>query len=198
MDTQNTPQNNTPMPPQAPAPDASSIGPDTRNPDAVAINQPQSENMTPEQMAANLTQLKNTLDDQMRLFNGKHSEVKSQLVEIQNKAIEALFMVLQQNGVNLEDRTSVNEFLQKLKDMNPEGYAIFEKAIDNLLSQKANVNMMQPPEGFAEPLNPMDAMSKEPHFKVNRVNDVGDIPRGSLDPNTQPIPVLNPPPFAKG
>lgn len=148
-----------------------------------------SDDMTPEEMLADLTKLKNMVDDRMRLFNGQKRTADSQLVKIQNDAIESLFNVLKQNGVNLADRDSVNAFLQKLLQTNPEGYKIFENAIDSLLGQKQDLNKMQPPSGFAEPLNPIDQLGKEPQSPGGPMNDVSQIPEGPINQNAQPLPL---------
>ncbi len=153
-----------------------------------------SDNMTPEEMVANLTKLKNLVDAKMRTFHGQKKNADSQLVAIQNNAIQALFDVLQKSGVNPADQASVNAFLQKLQQVNPEGYQIFENAINNLLSQKNDLNKMQPPQGFAEPLNAMGQLGQEPqspadinlHLPMNKVNQ---IPEGPIGPNAQPLPL---------
>ena len=154
-----------------------------------------SENMTPQEMVADLTRLKNMLDDKMRLFNGQKQKADSQLAKIQNDAIQSLFQVLQDNGVNPADKNSVNAFLQKLQTSNPTGYQIFENAIDSLLGQKKTLNQMQPPNGFAEPPNAMNQLEQsQPQSPADinmslPMNQVNQIPEGPVGQNAQPLPV---------
>ena len=157
-------------------------------------NTKSSDDMSPQEMAADLTRLKNDLDDKMRLFNGAKEKVNGQMVESQNKAISSLFEIMQSNGVNLEDQSSVNAFLVKLQQVNPEGYQIFESAVDNLLSQKGNLGKMQPPAGFKEPLNPMDQLGRKPGSPSGAMNEVSQVPEGAVGPNAQPLPTPATPP----
>lgn len=141
--------------------------------------------LTPQEMVSNLTTLKNSITDRMRTFNGKTKETDDQLVQVQNQAIETLFKTLEENGVNLNDQNSVTAFLQNLKEVNPNGYDMFEAAVDNLMQEKGDLNKMQPPVGFSEPLNPMQQLSVEPGSPSGPANNVPGIPSGPVDTSTE-------------
>lgn len=140
--------------------------------------------MTPEEMTNDLTELMQAIDQRMNTINGAKVKMEGDLTIAQNKAIEDLFKMLQENGVDLNDPNAVGEFLKQLEQDNPEGYKIFEDAINNLLSQKEIQNKMMPPDGFAEPLNkieqqavlPPSPMGPDQNLPVNELTPVPGLP----------------------
>ena len=152
--------------------------------DSTGNNGASPEDMTPEEMAADLKKLMDAVDEKMNTFNGRKMVSDSQLTKAQNDAIAALFQVLTQNGIDPANPDAISTFLQKLQQENPTGYQIFEAAINNLLSQKNVLSQTQPPDGFAEPMNPMDqAMNTQPQSPP----DANLPPAGPTIPPSAPI-----------
>src|ERR1035437_91939 len=112
---------------------------------------PSGPNLTPQQMTKDLKKLMDSIDEKMNLFNGQKKAASNQLQASQDDAIQELFEVLKRNGIDPSNKDSVNAFLQELQKRNPQGYQIFENAINSLLSQKNTLKDEQPPNGFAEP-----------------------------------------------
>ena len=118
--------------------------------------------MTPEEMTADLEKLMAAVNDKMNTFHGQKVASDSQLTVAQNNAIAGLFAVLKKNGVDPSDPNAISAFLQQLQQDNPEGYAIFEDAVNSILSQKEVLDKIGPPDNFAEPLNPVEQQGVEP------------------------------------
>lgn len=149
-----------------------------------------SSKMTPDEMRKDLKILMNSIDDKMNLFNGQKKAASNQLDKAQNDAIGQLFEVLKQNGVDPSNQDSVNAFLAQLKQSNPQGYQIFESAIESLLSQKNVLKQEQPPNGFAEPMNPMDQMMQSQpgspaDITANQMPLPSPLPDSMNQPNAQ-------------
>lgn len=163
------------------------------------MTQGDSSDMTPEEMAADLEKLMKMVGQKFNTFHGQKKAADSQMAKSQDTAIAALFQVLQKNGIDPSNQLEVNNFLTQLQQQNPEGYQMFELAINNLLGQKDVLGQQQAPAGMAEPLNPMDQLGTEPMSPAGidpnaPVNDVSKIPTGPMNAgNAQPLPPVAPP-----
>lgn len=161
-----------------------------QDPNAQAPTGPSSADLTPQQMADNLKQLMMAINDKMNTFNGQKKAASSQLTQIQNDAIQALFQILAKNGVDASDPNAITAFLQQLQQSNPQGYVFFENAISSLLGQKNVLDQEQPPDGFAEPQPPLDQMmGSEPaspgDITANQMPIPNPIPQSMNQPNAQ-------------
>lgn len=75
-------------------------------------------------------------DTKMRMNASKN------LMEVKRKKeLRKVFERMQFNGVNLSDRQSVSNYIEKLRQNNPETAANFEKAMDYLMTGEQNNNM---------------------------------------------------------
>lgn len=145
-------------------------------------------NMTPEEMGADLKQLMDALTQKYNTFHGQKKTMDTQISNSQNTAIASLFQILQKNGVDPSNQDEVNKFLQELQQSNPEGYQMFELAINNLLSEKKTLGQQTTPNGVAEPLNTTEQQSVEPTSPGGPTNDVSQIPGGPINSQAQPTP----------
>lgn len=148
--------------------------------------------MTPDQMADDLRQLMDAVTERHNTFHGQAKTVETEMAKSQNKAIADLFQVLEKNGVDPSDPAAVTAFLDQLKQENPEGYAMFEAAINNLLQQKGALGQQQVPDGIAEPLNTEEQMGVQPGgaapIDMNLpMNQVSKIPLGEVTDQAQPV-----------
>jgi len=119
-------------------------------------------NLTPEQKQAELDQLMGMINDKKAIFDGQLQSANTQMSEETNKAVEMLFDILMKNGVDPSNQEEVATFLNQLKEENPEGYLIFEQAVNAILSQQATGEAMQPPEGMTPPESKMDELAQLP------------------------------------
>ena len=142
-------------------------------------SQQDSPEMTPEEMAADLDKLMAAINDKMNSFNGQKKTADEQLTKSQNEAIVSLFDILSKYGIDPSDPNAITEFLAQLQQTNPEGYTIFENAINNLLSEKNVLDKIGPPDNFAEPLNPIEQQSVLPQSPEGPNQD---LPMNQLTP----------------
>lgn len=118
--------------------------------------------MTPEEMSADLDQLMAAINDKYAIFNGQKGVADSQFSQMQEEAIQSLFDTLQKNGIDPSNQEEVAAFLEQLRIENPQGYQIFEQAINGILSQQQAQDMTAPPEGMTAPVPPEEQMAELP------------------------------------
>lgn len=89
------------------------------------------------------------LMDMMDAVRGKIGELNSVHFATQNaadmsrrEALKEVFSALQEAGIDLSDPAAVSEFLDKLRQMNPELARLLEESLDALLGEEQPMNNM--------------------------------------------------------
>jgi len=105
--------------------------------------------MTPEEMAADLDQLMEKVQERYQGYNSQKIQVQNNVQSMQEETLNKIFEVLASAGVDGTDPDQVNAFLDKLKSINPELYQMFSDAIGQLMGGDMSVSQgdnQTPPE----------------------------------------------------
>lgn len=89
--------------------------------------------MVPEDARMTLERGLDDVQSRNRTINSNEITQKNKLEEIRVKLIQSLFSILKENGVDGSSLESINQFLQKLSNQDPDLAEMFELAFNNLL-----------------------------------------------------------------
>lgn len=86
-----------------------------------------------------LNRLKNdlmTVENKNREFNSNKIMEENKLKETRAKMIQQLFLKMQKMGVDINNLESINKFLVKLSEQDPDLLELFESAFNNLVGEE--------------------------------------------------------------
>jgi len=91
-------------------------------------------NLTDDEMLSNLKRLRESADSKYRNFNTTKivsgNRVKNSKIETMNQ----LFDLLESNNIDPSNKEQLNNFMEGLKSYSPEIFAMFEKALGELVA----------------------------------------------------------------
>jgi len=96
--------------------------------------------MSQEQMMADLDQLMSKVQGKYQDFNTQKIQVGNNVQDMQEETMNKIFEILSAAGVDGSDPQQVNDFLEKLKGINPELYKIFEDAISSVMGGESGAS----------------------------------------------------------
>ncbi len=77
-------------------------------------------------------------------FNAEQFVNNNKLDELRKGNTDSFFQLLADMGVDPNDLSSINEFLQKIESSNPDLYVIFERAFSQLMGEASGGGPQQP------------------------------------------------------
>lgn len=117
----------------------------------------------PAQGGLSQEEMRNNLSELMNGVQSKYSELNSEVFSNKNAAdstrqetIREALEMLQAAGVDLNDPESINQFMQRLNEMNPDLFMLFEDALNKILAG----------DGFEPEAEGMDMGGVEPDIPM--------------------------------
>lgn len=111
-----------------------------------------------------------TLQDRNRMLNSKKIIDKNKIKEAKIKAIQELFGIMEEMGVDPNNLESINSFLATLEEQDPDLKALFEYAFTNVTEEDAPPSV--PQVGEPEPSIPAMSTIGGPENATNSVNSI--------------------------
>lgn len=117
----------------------SPIGAEADNQEAASLEAekglgiPAETGMSPEEMKSNLKQRLAGVESAHKATNAKKIAGENNVEALRGDIIRSLFEVMKKSGVNLEDQSSVQEFLANLEAEDPDLYDMFDIAFNTII-----------------------------------------------------------------
>ena len=130
------------------------------------------------------------LNDKFIDVQAKNSEVESNTIKNDNEMdalkqqfTKQLFDLMQEHGVDLDDINSINDFLTKLEQRDPDLKALFEMAFNNITGENLESTNNQIPE---QPVLPEQGIPTEPPLPQQPIQEQPLPEQGNLN-NIPPV-----------
>ena len=132
-------------------------------PNMEAPQMPQASNgLTQDEMKQNLQDLMSSTDSKMRDVFAKKFQSDNIVEEKRQMELKKVLEMMQELGVDVHDPESINQFLMKIQEANPDMYEIIVDALNSLMSgepaPEIPLEMME--AGMGAPEAPQPAMGE--------------------------------------
>lgn len=124
-------------------------------------------------LASMIEEIRNKLSElnSAQFSTGNISEVEK------SKALQEIFTILQSNGVDLSDPTSVQDFIERMRESNPELAQFFEQVMEQLLGEP---EQLEDSEEMMEGENPFGVMPQNTQNMNNQNETLPETVRGPI------------------
>jgi len=95
--------------------------------------------LSQEEMMSNLQGLAGKIDEKYQDFNSQKFASKNRLDTRKRDALKEVFNVMLEKGINLENPEDVRNFLDTLRETNPELYQIVEGSLEKIFAVESDI-----------------------------------------------------------
>lgn len=141
--------------------------------------------LSPEEMKQNLGTAADSLQSSYRDLNTKKIGSSQKIEKTRVETLNKLFDMLEKYGIDPSDQEQLSAFVEELKNINPDVYAYFQRAIQDLLNGEEDPSQTTPPTDNQETILPTEGTPPVPETN-------------SLAPEMNPPMTETPPKIGQG